>query len=216
MVFQYFVETASFLDFARLVCAFREYPLRVYLFKYKGKMIFSSRKILSNSILHFYTSSTKDGRYISYNAQDGKELADVVNSATTLTLYAPIVEIDSLPFPIKGAKKIKDKFKSIKIHELGDLARLTYNPELPENIEPTLYAFPYKKKWVVGYITEMELDDRVYLFNYHELESEPKMPFIKYSGHEGKHTEFSDRFSHGYHYFPVVKLKTGHPIFGLK
>jgi hypothetical protein len=216
MVFQYFVETASFLDFARLVCAFREYPLRAYLFKYKGKMIFSSRKILSNSILHFYTSSTKDGRYISYNTQDGRERADVVNSTATLTLYAPIVEIDTLPFPIKGSKRIKDKIKPIKIHGLGDLARLTYNPELPENIEPALYAFPYKKKWVVGYITELELDNRVYFFNYHELDSEPKLPFIKYSGHEGKATEFSDKFQHGYHYFPVIKLKKAHPIFGLK
>ena len=216
MVFQYFVETGSFLDFARLVCAFREYPLRVYLFKYKGKMIFSSRKILSNSILHFYIGATKDGRYISYNPQNGKELADVVNSATTLTQYAPIVEIDTLPFPIKGSKRIKDKFKTIKIHGLGGLARLTYNPELPENMEPTLYAFPYKKKWVVGYITIMELDERVYCFNYHELDSEPKLPFIKYSGNEGKPTEFSDKFQHGYHYFPVVKLKKCHPIFGLK
>lgn len=216
MVFQYFVETASFLDFARLVCAFREYPLRVYLLKYKGEMIFSSRKILSNSILHFYIGAIKDGRYISYDAQDGKERADVVNLTTTLTQYAPIVEIDTLPFPIKGEKKIKDKFKTIKIHDLDDLARLTYNPELPENIEPTLYTFPYKKKWAIGYITEIELENRVYCFNYHELSSEPKLPFVKYSSHEGKSAEFSNKFQHGYNYFPVVKLKKAHPIFGLK
>ena len=67
MVDQYFVQTASFLDFARFVCAFREYPLRTYFFKYKGKKIFSSRKVLQNSILHFYTDDIKDGRYISYD-----------------------------------------------------------------------------------------------------------------------------------------------------
>ena len=216
MVDQYFVKTASFLDFARLVCAFREYPLRVYLLKYKGKAIFSSRKILSNSILHFYTDAIKDGRYISYNSQGGKEIADIVNSTTTVSNYAPIVEIDTLPFPIKQTKRIKDKSKTIKIHELGDLASLTYNPEFPEEIEPTLYAFPYKKKWVVGYITAIELVDTVYCFNYHELNAEPKLPFIKYSGHEGKPTDFSSKFEHGYHYFPVVKLKQSHPIFGLK
>src|SRR4030065_2586337 len=161
MVDQYFVKTASFLDFARLVCAFREYPLRVYLLKYKGKAIFSSTKILSNSILHFYTDAIKDGRYISYNSQSGKEIADIVNSTTTVSNYAPIVELDTLQFPIKQTKRIKDKFKTIKIHELGDLARLTYNPEFPEEIEATLYAFPYKKKWVVGYITAIELVDTV-------------------------------------------------------
>lgn len=215
MVDQYFVQTASFLDFARLVCAFREYPLRVYSFEYKEKKIFSSRKALSKSILHFYTDFTKDGRYISYNPQSGKEIADIVNSTTTVSNYAPIIEIDSLPFPIRHAKKIKDKFKTIKIHDLGDLARLTYNPELPEEIEPTLYAFPYKKKWVVGYITEIELDETVYCFNYHELNDEPKPSFLKYLGHAGKQTEFTNKFQHGYHYFPVVKLKECHPIFGL-
>ena len=215
MVFQYFVETASFLDFARLACAYREYPLRVYLFKYKGNMIFSCRKILTKSILHFYTPSIKDGRYISYNMQDGKEIADVVNSATSLTQHAPIVELDSIPFPIKSSKQVIDKFKTIKIHELGDLARLTYNPEMPEDLDPTLYTFPYKKKWVIGYITIIELESPVFCFNYHELDDEPKLPFIKYSGHEGKPTGFSDRFQHGYHYFPVVKLKQAHPIFGL-
>jgi hypothetical protein len=215
MISQYFVQTASFLDFARLVCAFREYPLRVYSFTYKGKKIFSSRKILPNSLLHFYTDATKEGRYISYDPQAGKEIANIVNSTTTVTNYAPIIEIDILPFPIKQSKKIKDKFKTIKVHDLGDLARLTYNPELPEEVEPTLYSFPYKNKWVIGYITEIGLDEPVHCFNYHELDNEPKPAFLKYTGHAGMPTAFDDKFQHGYHYFPVVKLKESHPIFGL-
>lgn len=215
MVDQYFVQTGSFLDFARLVCAFREYPLRTYSFKYKGKKIFSSRKFLQNSILHFYTDDIKDGRYISYDPSGGIEKASIVNSTTTISNYSPIIEIDSLPFQIKTSKKIKDKFKTIKIHGLGDLARLTYNPELPEEIEPTLLAFPHKTKWVIGYLTEIELADIVYCFNYHELDNEPKFPFIRYSSHAGKPTEFSNKFQHGFSYFPVVKLKESHPIFGL-
>lgn len=215
LVDQYFVETVSFMDFARLVCAYREYPLRVYSFEYKGKKIFSSRKILSESILHFFTECTREGRYILYNLQDGKETSDVVNSTTTFSNYAPVIELDSLPFPIKQSKKLKDKFKTIKVHDLGDLAKLTYDPELPEEIEPTLFAFPYKKKWVVGYITKIDLLDAVYCFNYHESEIEPTS-FIQYSGHKGKHTEFATRVQHGYNYFPVVKLKQSHPIFGLE
>jgi len=216
LVEQHFVQVGNFSDLARFVCAFREYPLRVYAFSYKGKKIFSSRMVLSNSILHFYTDFTKAGRYISYNAEGGKEIAAVVNSTRKVSSYAPIVELDSLPFPIKTAKKIKDKFKPIKVHGLGDLARLTYNPEFPEETELTLYCFPHKTKWFIGYLTEIELDDKVYCFNYVELDKEPKSSFVKYSGHEGSLTEFSNKFQHGFHYLPVIKLKRSHPIFGIK
>jgi len=216
MVDQYFVQVASFLDFARLVCALRENPLRVYSFKYKGEKIYSTRTVLPNSILHFYVEYVKDGIYISYNPQSGKEVADVVNSTKTISNYAPIIEIESLPFPIKSSKRIKDKFKTIRVHELGDLARLTYDPEFPEEVDPTLYTFMHKKKWVIGYITEIELDDKVFCFNYLNLDKEPKFPFVKYSGHRGKPPEFTNKFQHGYPYLPVIKIKSDHPIFGLK
>ncbi|MFB5610636.1 MAG: hypothetical protein ACE5R3_00500 [Nitrosopumilaceae archaeon] len=216
MVNQYFVKTASFLDFARLVCAFRKNPLRVYFFNYKGKQVFSTRKVLQNSILHYYTDDIKDGRYISYNPQGGLEIAEVVDATKTVSNYAPIIELDSLPFPIRSPKIIKDKFKSAKVHDLGDLARLTYNPTLPEEVEPTLFSFPYKKKWVVGYITEIELLDSVNCFNYVELDEEPKHPFLRYSSQEGKPIEFSNKIQHGYSFFPVVKFLQNHPIFGLK
>lgn len=216
MVDQYFVKTASFLDFARLVCAFRKDTLRVYFLKYKGKKVFSTRKILQNSIIHFYTDEIKDGRYISYNPQSGVEIAKIVDATRAVSNYAPIVELDSLPFPIKSSKKIKDKFKTAKVHDLDDLARLTYNPEFPEEAEYTFFAFPYKKKWVVGYITKIELLDLVYCFNYHELDTEPRFPFLRYSSQEGKPIEFSNKLRHGYSFFPVVKLKENHPIFGLR
>ena len=91
MVIQYFVEVSSFLDFARYTCALREYPLRVYKFTYKNKNIFSSRKLLANSILHFFVVSEKDGRYISYDPLGGKESASIVNEITKTGTYAPIV-----------------------------------------------------------------------------------------------------------------------------
>ena len=107
MVIQYFVEVASFLDFARYVCALRENPLRVYQFEYKKKNIFSTRKILSNSILHFFVSSEKNGRYVSYDPLGGKESASFVDEITKTGTYAPIVELDSLPFPLNNQKLSK-------------------------------------------------------------------------------------------------------------
>ena len=50
----HFVETASFSDFVRYVCAFREYPLRVYSYKLNGKIVLSSGRIPSNSLFSFY------------------------------------------------------------------------------------------------------------------------------------------------------------------
>lgn len=216
MVNQYFVKTASFLDFARLVCGFRKDPLRVYCFEYKEKKIFADRRTRQNSILYYYTDEIKDGRYISYDPRGGSEIADVVDTTKTVSRYAPIIRLDSLPFPTRTPKKLKEKFKTARTHDLGDLARLTYNPKLPEEVELTLISFPYKKKWVVGYTTEIELLDYVNCFNYVEVDEEPKYPFLKYSSHEGKEIEFSNKFRHGYSYFPVVKLKENHPIFGLK
>ena len=215
MVIQYFVEMNSFADFARYVCA-RQHPLRVYQFSYKKKNIFSTRKILSSTILHFFVVSEKDGRYISYDPLGGKESYSIVNEITKTGTYAPIVELDSLPFPIKLTKRVKDKFKPIKIHELGDLARLTYDPEWPDDYEFTLLAFSFKKKWIVGYITKIDLDDTFFCFNYVTLDYEPTGPFLKYSGHKGGKAEFTNKFQHGYPYLPVIKLKSAHPIFGIK
>ena len=216
MVIQYFVEVASFADFARYVCSLREHPLRVYQFSYKKKNIFTTRKILSSTILHFFVVTEKDGRYISYDPLGGKESAAIVDEITKTGTYAPIVELDSLPFPIKLTKRIKDKFKPIKVHELGDLARLTYDPEWPEDYEFTLLAFPHKKKWLIGYITKVDLDNTFFCFNYVTLDYEPTGPFLKYIGHKGGKAEFTDKFQHGFPYLPVVKLKSAHPIFGIK
>ena len=182
----------------------------------KKKNIFSTRKILSSTILHFFVVSEQDGRYISYDPLGGKESYSIVNEITTTGTYAPIVELDSLPFPIKLTKRVKDKFKPIKIHELGDLARLTYDPEWPDDYQFTLLAFPYKKKWLVGYITKIDLDDTFFCFNYVTLDYEPTGPFLKYSGHKGGEAEFTNKFQHGFPYLPVVKLKSAHPIFGIK
>lgn len=215
MVQLHFVETASFLDFARFVCAFREFPLRVYAHNLNGKMVLSSRLVLPNSILAFFTDYEK-GRYIEYDPKSGKETARVVNSIDSTSNYAPIIHLESLPFPITSPKRIIDKFKTSKVSDLGNLARLTYDPEWPDTPKITLLCFPEGKKWIVGYMAIIELDETVHCFYYVELDHEPSKPFIKYSGHKGGPTQFTDVFQHGFPILPVVKLKKNHPIFGLK
>lgn len=215
MVQIHFVEVASFLDLARFVCAFREYPLRVYAHKLHGKMVLSCRLVLSSSILAFYTDYEK-GRYVEYDPKGGRETAKVVNSIQSTSNYAPIIHLDSLPFFVKSYKKISDKFKTSKVLDLGNLARLTYDPEWPDEPKVTLLCFPRGKKWIIGYMSVIELDETVYCFYYVELDKEPDKPFIKYSGHKGAPAQFTDTFQHGYPYLPVVKLKKAHPIFGLK
>ena len=143
----HFVETASFSDFARYVCAFREYPLRVYSSKLNGKLVLSSRRILSNSLFSFYIPQPKTGRYISYSEEGGKERFAIINSTKTFAKYAPIIHLVSLPSNLTiNPKQIKDKFKPIEVVDLGSLARLTYNPEFPDEPDVTLFLFPHKKK----------------------------------------------------------------------
>ena len=213
---QYFVEVDDFACFARYVCAIRENPLRVYSHNLNGKMVLSSRRILSNSLLSFYTPAPKSGRYVSYSAKGGKEEADIVNSPKAISNYAPIIHLHSLPSTFNiNPKKIEDKFNTIQVEDLGSLARLTYDPEMPDELDITLFSFPRKGKWIIGYITSLDLEDVVYFFNHVILDKEPTKPFLQYSLQDTKAPVFTDKFQHGYTYLPIIKLKQGHAIFGL-
>jgi len=212
----YFVETSDFESFARYVCALRENPLRVYSHNLYQKKVFSSRRILSKSLLSVYTVSSKTGRYISYNAKSGKEECNVVSSTKSFSQYAPIINLHSVPSTfVINPKKIQDKFTSIHVEDLGSLARLTYDPELSDEPDLTLFMFPQKKKWIVGYVTSLDLEDVLYFFNYVTLDKEPAKPFLQYSTNDNKMPVFTDKFQHGLSYLPVLKLKECHPIFGL-
>ncbi len=197
----HFVETASFSDFVRYVCALREYTLRVYSYKLNGNLVLSSRRILANSLLSFYTPAPKTGRYVSYSEKKGKERFSITNSASTFIKFAPIINLVTLPskFTI-NPKRIKDKFKPIEVADEPDV---------------TLFLFSHKKKWVIGYITSIDFDDTVYFFNYVKLDKEPTKPFLQYSLQDDKDSIFTDSFQHGYLYLPVIKLKRCHKIFGL-
>jgi hypothetical protein len=211
-----FIEVAGFADFARYVCAFRENPLRVYSHDLNKQRVFSSRRVLSSSLLSLFVPTQQLGRYISYSAKGGREECAVVNSTKALSNYAPIVHLRSLPSTFTvNPKTIKDKFKPIEVDDLGSLARVTYDPEMPDEPDVTLFLFPFNKKFVIGYITSVNLDDTVYFFNYVVIDQEPVKPFLQYSNDDDKSPIFTDKFQHGYSYLPVIKLKTGHKIFGL-
>ena len=213
---QCFVEVASFNDFTRYLCALRENPLSAYSQVLRGKRILSSGIVFSNTILWLYVPFEKKGRYISYQVTGRKELCKLSNSTREISRYSPIINFEANASPLKTRiKKIPDKFHPIKLSDVGSLARLTYNPELPEESNLTLLLVPHKKKWALGYISSFEMEKENYLFCYVELDHDPEKPFVKYSGGEGKEPEFSDSFEHGYPYLPIIKLKENHPIFGL-
>lgn len=210
-----YIELSSFNDLARYACAFQEYPRRVYFQELDGKKIISSSLTLANTLLIFYAPMTKSGRYVSYQVTSGKELCDVVESTKNISTYAPIVHMNSKisPLPV-NSKNISDQFHPIEVQDLGSLARLTYDPEFPDETNLTLYALPHKKSWVIGYITSLEMDDTYYNFNYVKLDSEPTKHFIKYQGNQGQDPEFSNTFDHGFSYLPIIKIKEESPIFG--
>lgn len=210
-----FVELSSFNDLARYACAFQEYPKRVYSQELDGSRIISTSLTLANTLLIFYSSMPKFGRYVSYQVTAGKEICDIVESTKNISHYAPIVHMSSeiSALPVKS-KEISDQFHPIQVKDLGSLARLSYDPEFPDEQNLTLYAFHTKKSWVMGYITSLEMDEVHYNFNYVELDSEPTKHFVKYQGNHGLDPEFSDSFDHGYSYLPIIKVKNEHPIFG--
>ncbi len=210
-----FIELSSFNDLARYACAFREYPRRVYSQELDGLRIISSSLTLANTLLIFYAQMPKSVRYISYQVTAGKEICDIVESTKDISHYAPIVHMESKISSLSAkSKNFSDQFHPIQVKDLGSLARLTYDPEFPDEHNLTLYSLSYKNSWVMGYITSLEFDDVIYNFNYVELDSEPTKHFIKYQGNQGRDPEFSDSFVHGYSYLPVIKIKNERPIFG--
>lgn len=216
MQVQTFVELDSFNDLARYACSLREYPLRVYTHLLEGKEVISTGLTLANSLVFFYTTYPKHGRYISYSISDGKESSNIVDNTKSISTYAPIIHLDSVISPLQIQKEIPDKFHAIKIKDLGSLARLTYDPNVPDEPNLALYLVPIETRWVLGYITSLEMNDPLYIFNYVELESMPTKSFLRYPGSEGKDPEFSNTFDHGIPYFPIIKIKENHPIFGIE
>ena len=180
---EYYVELSSFEDLARYACAFREYPQRIYSQEFNNSRIILSSLVLSNTLLIFYVTMPKSGRYISYQVTAGKETCDIVDSTKNISNYAPIIHMESKisSLPTK-TKDLFDQFHPIQVKDLGSLARLTYDPELPDEQNLTLYALPFENSWVLGYVTSLDMDEVYYNFNYVKLDFEPLKKFCKISG----------------------------------
>ena len=164
---------------ARLESTLKEYTLK----NSTTLAIILSSLVLSNTLLIFYVTMPKSGRYISYQVNAGKEICDIVDSTKNISNYAPIIhmasKISSLP---TKTKDLSDQFHPIQVNDLGSLARLTYDPELPDEQNLTLYALPFKNSWVLGYVTSLDMDEVYYNFNYVKLDSKPLKNFVKYQG----------------------------------
>lgn len=209
------MELSGFNDLARLACAFREYPRRVYSQQYNGNRVLSCSIGLANTLVMFYSSMPKDGRYVSYQVSAGNEICGVADSTKDISHYAPIIHAESEISPLpETTKDIPDQFHPIRLKDLGSLARLTYDPEFPDEPDLTLYAVPHKNSWMLGYVTSIEMDEFYYNFNYVELDSEPVHSFMKYQGNHGQDPVFANSFDHGFSYLPIIKIKEDHPIFG--
>lgn len=210
------MELETFNDLARYACAFREYPLRVFTHEFDGRNVISSGMILANTLVLFYVDLPKSGRYVSYNISSGKEFCDIVYTTKDISTYSPIIHYESEPSPLPTKIEYIDKFHPVKVKDLGSLARLTYDPEFPDEQKLTLYLVPHNGSWILGYITSLEMDTIYYQFNYVELDSKPTKPFVKFRANEDQEPEFSDSFGHGFSYLPIIHVKDDHPIFGLQ
>ena len=213
---QCFIELEEFNDLARYVCALRDYPLRTYSLEHEGNRVAASTLTLANTMVIFYVNIEKQGSYVSYNTTLGKESSSIVESTKNISIYSPIINFESIFSPLKTEKEnIPDTLHPIKISDLGSLARLTYDPEYPDERKLTLYAVPNDEYWALGYITSLDFDDTYYQFNYVQLDSKPTGPFLQYQGNNKLNPVFSDSFKHGFSYFPIIRVKDTHPFFGL-
>ncbi len=211
---QCFVEVVDFNDFARYLCAFRSNPLVTFSNELDGNRVYSASLILTNTMISLYTPFTKKGRYISYSIKEGKESCNVVDSAKEIARFSPIInlELTHYDLPIDNSIMV-DKFRPIKVQDLESLARLTYDPESPDESITTLYSFQLGKKWIIGYIVSVDFECEIYYFYYVELDKEPEKPFLRYRGIDGKESDFSDNLEHGYPLLPIIRIKN-HSIFG--
>lgn len=217
------IELASFADLARMACAYHQHPRRVYSFERNGVRVAAITMILTNTLVVMYAplpKNDKSAKYIAYKIDSTKkESCSIAYKIANGTSSAPIIHLKSNITHL-GVANTKDEipnlFNPIELKDIGSLARLTYDPDFPEEPELTLYAVPVDNGlWAIGYIIMYEMDEVCYEFYHVMCEDEKQiMPFLRYRHDREQEPEFTDMVEHGYTYMPVVKLKKSHPIFG--
>lgn len=214
------IELESFADLARLACSYTSRPKRVYSFMLGDDRVASTILTMANTVAVLYAPLPKDGGYISYKIDAGKEYYDVVDTASSTTSSAPIIHLMSnitLLDVAKSSDEIPDTFDPVELRDVGSLARLTYDPDFPEDSDLTLYAIPVDGAWVLGRPLLFGMDELYHAFYHVRVDSEPASPFLRYGHDRIQAPVFTDSIAeHGYLYMPIIKLKSAHPIFGLE
>jgi len=174
---------------------------------------------LANTLAVMYAPLPKDGRYVSYAIDGGRERTDVVDAASNAASYAPIIHVNSEPCLTHmevgpPADDIPDVLHPIELADLGSLARLTYDPDFPDEPDPVIYAVPVGGLWALGYVAAYEMEEAHYVFYHVMRDAKPDKPFLRYGHDRAQEPELSDRIEHGYVYMPIVTVRDQHPIFG--
>lgn len=215
-----YIELASFEDLTRMACA--QHPKRIYSFDLDGICVAAITMNLGNTHAVMYAPLPKNedgGRYISYKIDDvKKESCKITDTISNGSVSAPIIYLKSNITYLESATsrdEIPDVFNPIELKDIGSLARLTYDPEVPDESELTLYAMPVNDtSWAIGHWMMIDMDESYHLFYYIMSDAEPTMPFLRYKHESKQEPEFTDKMEHGYMYMPVIKFKELHPIFG--
>lgn len=211
---------AGFEDLARLACAHDARPRRVYSFVLDGRRVASIILTLADTLVVLHAPLPKDGGYVSYRIDAGREYCDVTDTASSRAANAaPIIHLKSSITRLGAAgspDEIPNVFDPVELCDMGSLARLIYDPDFPDEPDLALYAVPVDDAWILGRPMMFGLDRLYHAFYYVRLAEEPSMPFLGYGHDSVQEPRFADRVAdHGSVYMPIVKLKDAHPIFGL-
>lgn len=235
------IELESFEDLARLACSYQSHPRRIFSFVRDGSgdgsggdadgndgsdgsdgggtRVAATAFNLANTLAVMYAPLPKNGRYVSYVIDGGRECTDVVDAASNAASYAPIIHVNSEPCLTHmetglPADDIPDVLHPIELADLGSLARLTYDPDFPDEPDPVIYAVPVGGLWALGYVTAYDMEEPHYVFYHVMRDAKPDKPFLRYGHDKAQEPELSDRIEHGYVYMPIVTVRDQHPIFG--
>lgn len=184
-----------------------------------GTRVAATALNLANTLAVMYAPLPKDGRYVSYAIDGGRERTDVVDAASNAASYAPMIHVNSEPCLTHmemnpPADDIPDGLHPIELADLGSLARLTYDPDFPDDPDPVIYAVPVGGLWALGYVVAYDMEESHYVFYHVMLDAKPGKPFLRYGHDRVQEPELSDRIEHGYVYMPIVTVRDQHPIFG--
>lgn len=208
-----YIEVGSELEFSRMVCALERVPRTAFMHEHNGERVISVQMdVLKERPVMYYVPAPREAQYISYRIRGKAEECEMADSvADSSRLYAPIVNIKSLPDNLRGGNGAGEKYSPLELSDLSSLAKLTYN--FDEMAVP-LFLFPMGGKWAVGMFMNFNEDGPSY-FCHVTMDEDPGKAFLKYTLSNGHKPELvSTPSDHGYSYIKIIRLKESHPLVG--